>query len=94
MKNLKKMRYTELKEYAQQLLREAGLGVNDAPNGISLPICSLDPATIPQAAKLHLEIHTKREALEFINELQKVQGDTDGTIAVLRAKELKYVEGC
>jgi hypothetical protein len=85
-----KLELGELRQYAQDLLREAGVGPNEAAVGAALPVTTLDPGTIPEAGTRHQTIHTKRELLEVINELQKVRADTQATRDVLRNFAKKY----
>jgi hypothetical protein len=80
-------------DIARDIMRTAGVGIDEGANGVPLPSTTLDPGTIPAAATRHGPIHTERYYREVALRLRKVAGDPVAIRDELRAIRSEIVNG-
>jgi hypothetical protein len=68
----------------RQLLRLAGVSVNDEANELSARGMPRDPRAIHDSDSQHWNLHTKKNLLALQRELESVKGDPKATRDVLR----------
>jgi hypothetical protein len=64
-------------EKTRDILKNAGVDINEGSNGIWLPKTSLDPKTIPEVPVRHQPIHTEPYFKEVYKRLKRYQKDID-----------------
>jgi hypothetical protein len=78
---------------AHEVLRQAGVGIDEGVNCVPLPRSTLDGRTVPQALTRHANIHTARYYERLYRDLSPLRDDADALRARLARIRRQILEG-